>query len=179
MTPSKGLLEKLAGGDRRSIGRSNDVAAMVLKQPALFGELVRGLRAADLLVRMRAADAAEKVSVMLPELLRPFKHELLQLADEVREQELRWHLAQIVPRLPLTGKDRRRAASTFRRYLDDHSSIVKTFALQALADLGAQDESLLPEVTALLQTSSRNGTAAMRARSRKILRQFEAGRNAV
>jgi hypothetical protein len=164
----------LSGGDRRSIGRSDEVAALVLKQPALFAELIRGLRAADPLVRMRAADAAEKVSRKQPDLLKPFKRELMHFLEETSEQELRWHLAQMVPRLPLTTKERMRAAAAFRRYLEARSSIVKTCALQALADIAARDESLLAEIKALLQDSISTGTAAMKARGRKLLAQFEA-----
>jgi hypothetical protein len=173
VAPSKNLLNRLGGGDRRSIGRSDEVAALVLKQPALFGELVHALQTADPLVRMRAADAAEKASLKQPQLLRPFKAELLRFLDEAIQQELRWHLAQMVPRLPLTSKERLRAAATFRRYLEDRSSIVKTCAMQALADLAAQDQSLLPETKALLQGAMRNGTAAMKARGRKLLSQLE------
>lgn len=176
MTPSSRLLEKLTGGDRRSIGRSDDVAALVLKQPALFAELIHGLHAPDPLVRMRAADAAEKVSLKRPDHLRPFKAELLRLLDEASEQELRWHLAQMVPRLPLTRTERFHAASVLRHYLNDRSSIVKTCALQALAEITANDQSLLSEIKALLQDSLRNGTAAMKARARKLLRQLEGQR---
>jgi hypothetical protein len=171
---AKRLLDKLTGGDRRSIGRADEVAKLVLKQPAFFRELMTGIRDADPLVCMRAADAAEKVSRKRPELLHPFQAELLRLLDEASQQELRWHLAQMVPRLPLTQKQRVRAASALRRYLEDPSSIVKTCALQALAEIAARDASLQPEVKTLLQKAVRTGTPAMKARSRKLLRQFEA-----
>jgi hypothetical protein len=169
---SNDLLKRLAGGDRRSIGRSNEVAELVFKRPALFAELIRGMYAEDPLVRMRAADAAEKVSLKQPNLLRPFKSELLRLLEDAREAELRWHLAQMVPRLPLTSKERLRAAATFRHYLEDRSSIVKTCAMQALADLSAHDESLRPETRRLLQDAVGNGTAAMKARARRLLGRF-------
>lgn len=170
---SNNLLKKLTAGDRRSIGRADEVAALVLKQPKQLGELMYGMRAADPLIRMRAADAAEKASLKQPNLLRPFKGELLRLLAEAREQELRWHLAQMVPRLPLTVKQRFRAAAIFRLYLEDRSSIVKTCALPALADIAAKDESLRPQTKAWLQHSMNNGTAAMKARGRKLLPQFE------
>jgi hypothetical protein len=174
VTEPNNLLKRLRGGDRRSIGRSNEVVELVFKRPVLFAELIHGMCAADPLVRMRAADAAEKVSLKQPDLLRPFKGKLLRLLDEAEEQELRWHLAQMVPRLPLTSKERLRAAATFRRYLQDRSSIVKTCAMQAIADIAAHDESLLSEIKALLQDSMRSGTAAMKARARKLLSRFEA-----
>ena len=58
-------------------------------------------------------------------------------------------------------------------YLEDRSSIVKTSALQGLADLARHDASLLPKVMELLRESTRSGTAAMKARSRKLLLQLE------
>jgi len=173
MASPNAILNKLSGGDRRSIGRSNRVAALVLKRPELFSQLLQGLWASDLLVRMRAADAAEKVSLRPPELLQPFKAKLLRLLDEATQQELRWHLAQMVPRLRLSRKDRARAASALQRHLDDHSSIVKTFAMQALVDLAVADDELLPDVRKLLSALTESGTAAMRARGRKLLRQLE------
>ena len=51
---------------------------------------------------MRAADAAEKITVTRPELLKPHKLELLGLLDEAEQIELRWHLALMAPRLALT-----------------------------------------------------------------------------
>jgi len=173
MAASKSLLARLTGGDRRSIGQADEIAALVLKQPALIGELMTGLRDLDPLVRMRAADAAEKASLKQPALLRPFREELLRLLDEASQQEVRWHLAQMLPRLPLTQKQRLRAALSLRRYMEDSSSIVKTCALQALAEIAAEDASLQLQVKALLQTAIKTGTAAMKARSRKLLRQFE------
>jgi len=174
VTASNDLLKTLGGGDRRSIGRSNEVAELVFKRPVLFAQLIHGMCAADPLVRMRAADAAEKVSRKQPDLLRSFKGQLVRLLEEAQEQELRWHLAQMVPRLPLTSKERSRAATLLRSYLQDTSSIVKTCAMQALADLATRDESLRRETRALLRDAARNGTAAMKARARKLLTRFEA-----
>jgi len=84
---------------------------MVSKDPRLFPELIAGLWSEDALVRMRAADATEKVTRRERELLRPYKTELLGLAIEAKEQELRWHLAVMVPRLLLNAKERQLATS--------------------------------------------------------------------
>ena len=168
----KDLLALLAGTDRRSTGRADEVVAIVLKHPELFAELIAGLWDVDPVVRMRAADAAEKFSRKQPELLHLFKAELLGLLAEASEQELRWHLAQMAPRLPLTRKERLRAASVLKEYVEDRSSIVKTFAMQALADLANADPALLPEILELLEKSMLSGTPAMRARGRKLLAQL-------
>lgn len=167
--PRRNILALLEGGDRRTIGRSDQVAAMVSRNPGLFPDLIAGLWSEDPLVRMRAADAAEKVTRSKHQLLQPFKKELLGLMVEATEQELRWHLAAIVPRLVLSAAQRQQAISALTRYLEDRSSIVRTFALQALADLAQDDPSLRPRVLGLLHESVRNGTPAMKARSRKLL----------
>ncbi len=132
-----------------------------------------GLWSEDPLVRMRAADAAEKVSRKNPELLAPYKAQLLGLMAEAEQQELRWHLAAMVPRLALNANERQCAADSLRGYLGDRSSIVKTFALQGLFDLAQNDHDLRSSVIELLRRAESNGTPAMKARSRKLLGKLE------
>jgi hypothetical protein len=163
----------LQGGDRRSIGNSNRVVAAVLQNPTRLAELIECLWNDDSVIRMRAADAAEKVSLRRPELLAPFKAELLGLAEEAIQAELRWHLALMLPRLPITSSERRRAWNRMQSYLDDRSSIVKTCAIQAMAELAKGDGALEPRIIDLLERACRSGTPAMKARSRKLLKQFQ------
>ncbi|SRR5258708_6738008 len=169
----RNILALLKGGDRRSTGRSDEIVAIVSKKPGLFPDLIAGLWHEDRLVRMRAADAAEKVTRKKPELLRPSKKELLGLMTETKEQELRWHLALIVPRLPLNARERQLTTSWLCRYLDDRSSLVRTFALQGLAALAQDDPSIRPRVIEILHQAAGSGTPAMRARSRKLLLRME------
>ena len=167
------LAAMLRGGDRRSIGRANQIAKFVLAEPKRFTELVECLWDEDPLARMRAADAAEKVTLTRPELLNPHKQELLGLLAEAEQIELRWHLALMAPRLELTSRERQRAAASLQRYLEDRSSIVKTFALQGLADLARQDASLRELAKRAIEESLRTGTAAMKARARKLLKELK------
>jgi hypothetical protein len=171
--PRKNILALLEGGDRRSIGRSDQVAAIVSKNQALLPELIKGWWSENRLVRMRAADATEKVARKIPDLLWPYKKELLGLMAEAKESELRWHLAVMVPRLRLNSKQRQLATSLLTSYLEDHSSIVKTFALQGLTDLTLDDPSIRPGVIEILRQATRSGTPAMKARSRKLLHHLE------
>jgi hypothetical protein len=163
----------LKGGDRRSIGKSNQVAKLILADPKRFSELIQCLWDEDPLVRMRAADAAEKVTVTRPELLRHHKKELLGLLAEAEQIELRWHLALMIPRLELNVQERERAAADLQRYLEDHSSIVKTCAMQGLADLARQDASLRELAKRAIEESLRTGTAAMKARARKLIKDLK------
>jgi hypothetical protein len=165
------LLEKLSGGDRRSLGRSNEVVGHVLAHPAHFRHVFAGLPTHDPVIRMRAADAIEKITARRPELLRPFKRKLLAIAGSTDQQETRWHAALILPRLQLRKKERAVALGILFDYLRDNSSIVKTWAMQAIWDLSSADPKLRARIIPLIEELTEVGTPAMRARGRKILSQ--------
>ena len=164
-----GILEKLTGGDRRSIGRVPEVVQQVLAQPGLVAELLAGLRHADPIVRLRAGDALEKVSRRHPEWLRPRRARLLRLASTTQEQELRWHLAQLLPRIGLTPAQRRTLAGVLDRYFTDESAIVRVSALQSLADLAALDRGLRRRALARVRAGLLRDGPAVRARARRLL----------
>jgi len=86
------------------------------------------------------------------------KKELLGLMTEAREQELRWHLVVMVPRLLLNAKERQVAIASLESYLEDRSSIVRTFALQGLADLARGDAGIRDRVVEILREAGRNGS---------------------
>ena len=166
------MLKKLSGGDRRSIGRSNEIVAEVLARPVRFRHVFAGLASDDPVVRMRAADVMEKITVRRPELLQPFKKKLLAVAGSTDQQEVRWHAALMIPRLKLTARERAVAADIFFDYLRDRSSIVKTWAMQGLVDVACGDTSLQAKILPLIEELTEIGTPAMRARGRKILQHL-------
>jgi hypothetical protein len=79
----------------------------------------------------------------------------------------------MLPRLDLDDEERARAVQILVGYLEDPSKIVKTFSMQALADLAAVDERLRHQVTALLQALTETGSPAMRSRGRKLLARLQ------
>jgi hypothetical protein len=186
MTPAKPpanpFLAKLSGGTRASLGRTDAVVAEVLadakKLPALLACLAEASdessdesrsSKANAVLLMRASDALEKISRQRPEWLAPHKLDFLGLAGGTDQIEVRWHMAQILPRLPLTPRERTVALDILFDYLKDRSSIVKTHAMQGLADFAARDPKLKSKILPLLEELTQIGTAAMRARGRKLL----------
>ena len=170
------LLGNLRGGDRRSIGQADEVVADVLDDPSLFETLFRGMLDDDPLLSMRAADAVEKITREHPEHLAPYKTTLLQEVARSEQQEVRWHVAQMIPRLQLSQEERSHAVEILVDYLQDRSSIVRTMSMQALADLAAQDRRLPRPVTELLQELVATGSPAMQSRGRKLLRELDSAR---
>ncbi len=174
MQKSEPIRAVLSPGPRLAVGRACEVAALVLTQPKKASQLIECLWDEDPGIANRAADALERASYHRPTLAAPWKDSLLGLLAEAGQNKLRWNLALIVPRLQLTPPECRRAAATLRTYLDDKSSIVKTCAMQGLAELTRHDPSLLPEILDLLRILARSGTPAMRARGRILLAKLEA-----
>ena len=163
------ILSRLQGGDRRSIGNVGEVVAAVRKKPDLFKDLVAGLFDKDPVVRMRAADAMEKISLEKPESLQPFKTELIRLAQQTQQQELRWHMAQMIPRLKLAPKDETTVTDIFFDYLNDNSKIVVTFAMQALTDLALKKGAASARVIRAIEELTRTGSPAIQSRGKKLL----------
>lgn len=91
------------------------------------------MAAADPAPWMRAADAVEKVPAGRPELIRPRKGRLLAEIAAIPRQEVRWHVAQILPRLDLSAPERAEAVDRLLGFLENPSRIVQVNAMQALA----------------------------------------------
>ena len=169
----KPILKRLSGGDRRSNGASLEVAADVLANPLLFPDLFSGMLSRDPIIRMRSADAVEKVTVHNPGLLQPLKKKLLTKVALIEQQEIRWHAAQLFSRIEWTKPERIRILKILQGYLNDKSSIVRTFAMQALADIAEKDRKLRPSILRQLRQLTETGTPAMKARGKKLLTQLE------
>src|SRR3954453_24135657 len=158
-------------------GRVPELVRTISNQPRRAVRLIELLWDDDPGVANRAADLLERVSSRpspaLSRILNEYREALLGLLPDARFIKLRWNLAFVIPRLTLTVAEARRAASTLYGFLDDRSSIVKTAALQALADLTRHDPDSLPAVLDLLRIQGRSGTPAMRARSRHLILRLD------
>jgi len=169
------VLEKLKGGDRRSIGRVDEVLAEVLADPGVFEGLFQGLLAEDPVLRMRAADAVEKVSREHPEYLEPFKALILEQVADIEQKEVQWHVALMMPRLVLTDEEAAAAVEILTRYLGSGSRIVQVNAMQALVDMGDDDsEQGMLVALELIEQLVQSGSPAVQARGRKILAELNA-----
>jgi hypothetical protein len=150
-----------------------EVVAEVLDNPALFAAVFDGMLSQDPIVRMRSADAVEKISARHPDYLRPFKAALIHQVSRSQQQEVRWHVAQMLPRLDLSPEERATAVDILLGYLEDRSKIVKTFSMQALADLAEEDARLRPRIITLLNDLIAAGSPAMVSRGRKLLKRLK------
>ncbi len=170
------ILKKLEGGDLRSIGRSEEVVQDILENPALFGEVFDGMLSEDPRVRMRSADALEKVSSRHPEYLQPFKSRLIYEVSHIEQQEVRWHVAQMFSHLEVSAQERAEIVRILLLYLDtDKSKIVKVCSMQSLANLSQNDEVMRHKVVRKLEEIVEAGSPAMVSRAKKLLAKLSSG----
>ncbi len=173
------LLKRLTGGERRSLGDSDEVVRIVLDAPPsraaeCIEEILLGVLGEDPIVRSRAMRVVHDVSAIHPELVQPFKSVLIEEVSALRQWEVRERLCQILTKLDLSEDEIVRIEDIFRSYLQDRSSIVRTCALQGLADLAEIQPQLRESVMAVLDEAAASGTAAMRARARKLVKRLQA-----
>lgn len=166
------LIARLSGGDRRSPGAAGEVAAEAIADPTLVPLLVDLLRGDDSLIRMRAADALEKVSRDRPEMVAPFADTLVREIGPHPQQEIRWHIAVMLPRLALAGDLRDDAVALARSYLDDRSRIVVADAMSALAFFARDDPVLRAWLVPELERFAAGDIFSARSRAKRLLKEL-------
>lgn len=168
------LAQRLARGDRRTTGDATGVADEVAADPARLPELVECVFSPSAGVRMRAADALERVSRVVPRALDAFIDRLLTDVAAIEQAEVRWHVAQILPRLALDEAQRWRAAALMVQWFRDaESRIVRTSALQAMVDLAENDAGLRELSAEMMRAALRSGVPSLAARARRILNPLQ------
>jgi len=167
------ILQKLRGDDLRSIGKADEVVQNILNDPSLFEEVFEGMLNKDPVIRMRSANAIEKVSVKHPEYLQPFKSKLINHVSKIEQQEVRWHVAQMFSYIKINKTERDKIIKILLSYIEtDESKIVKTFSMQTLADLAEKDGQIKPKIINLIKGMIKNGSPAIISRGKKLLKQL-------
>lgn len=168
------VFEEFAVGDRRSIGNADRLAVLAAGDVRLFDALIDALSSDDPVVRMRAADAAEKASRRTPSLLASYKATLLERLAQVEQQEVLWHLLQMLPRFSLTPNERAQGFEVAVRSINHKSRVVAAEALSAMFALAGSEPLMRKRADATVEQALTSPSAAVRARARKLTRSIRA-----
>ena len=159
----------LNGGDLRSISGSNEVAMLIHSQND-FDVLFDFLNDSSRIIVMRAADSIEKVSRRHSTYLDKHKTVLLGMIADATDKELKWHLAQLVPRLKLDDDEKNNAFEIFKRWLlnENESNIVRVNSIQALYELSYNSKSSKKSFDEILISIEKENIPSINARIRKL-----------
>lgn len=166
------VLDKLKGGDRRSIGRADEVVSDIQKNRSLFKEVFKGLYSDDQVVRMRSADVVEKISRQNPGLLAGFEKTIIKELSQIEQQEVCWHVSLLLPRLSYTKAQEKEIFEILKGYLSHKSKIVNVNAMEALAILATKNNAILQDVKQIIKLKVASGSPAIQARGGKLLKRL-------
>lgn len=170
------IIKKLLGGQGYPISRISEAADAVIQNPDLFREVFAGMFVNHPDLSVRCADVIERVTAIQPELLEPFKLDLLKLAHEATDHALRWQLVLLLPRLWLVPDDYDSIFEVFDLYLQDENEVVRMYSMEALARLSRKEKVLHLRGLKVLEDLKENPNLIMRLRAERLyknLRELE------
>ncbi len=130
------ILTWLSGGDLRSDGMANEAARVVLDNPAIIDDLMAGLSESDDVIRARTADALEKVAREMPDLLKGYLQQLIDLAETEQVPAVKMHLAMIFGHLAVYEEMLEQLILVLYYLLEDESVFTRSWAIASLCIIG-------------------------------------------
>lgn len=157
------------GKDLRSNKRNKLVIERIQDQHA-FDELFSFLFHHERPLVMRTADAIEKITKAHPEFLSIHKEQIFRLLQSADHIELKWHIAQLLPRLQLTSEELEHAWKTLSYWVQNpnEGKIVRINALQSLYDLSLLHPALRPSFLNVFTRLEHERAPSLQARMKKL-----------
>ncbi|MCX6039886.1 MAG: hypothetical protein NTV69_01955 [Caldilinea sp.] len=114
--------DRLLGGNRTSVGDSQDVINELERSGERLNEIYSLFFDEDPVVVMRSSYVAMKYAEINPHSVAPFKQFLLENLNKFRQQELRWHIPQLFNYIVLSGDEVDKAYLTFMEWAEKDNS---------------------------------------------------------
>jgi hypothetical protein len=166
--------ETLSGGNRTSVGDADKVINKLLKSPAGLSEIYSLFLDEDPVIAMRASYVAMRVAEQKPESVYPFTKELLKNLGLYTQQEVRWHIPQLLVHLNLTKAQKRKAYEVIMDWAEtDKSKIVGYYSFQTAADFAESDDLLFQDFVPRIRKANKNGAKSIQNRCKKIAKQLD------
>jgi len=165
--------EKLTGGTRTSVGSADEVIQKLVKNTSGLSAIYNLFLDEDPIVAMRASYVAMKVAEQKPDSVEPFAKDLLKNLNLYTQQEVRWHIPQLLAHLNLTLAQRRKAYEVLMDWSEtDKSKIVGYYSLQTAANFAETDDKMLQDFIPRLKKANKLGAKSIQNRCKKIAKQL-------
>ena len=171
---AKALRDHLSGGTRTSVGQAPAIIKQVARTPELLDEIYDLFLDQDPVVAMRSSYVAMKVAETDPESTWRFKKRVLRELPRYVQQEVRWHVPQLLIHMNLTPAERRKAYAAVMEWSEtDKSKIVAYYGLEAAAQFVEVDGALEADFVPRLRSLNQRGAASVSSRCRKIAKRLD------
>lgn len=161
-------------GHKNSLGRVNDVIEQVLLDHTRIEELYRTMFNDDAWVRMRGADAFEKICREHPGWIRPYIDRIQKDLFASQQPSIQWHIAEIYCQVDLNEHQKAQAISWLTERLSsvDVDWIVAANSMKALAYFAAKGDVTTSSLQASLKVQLNHKSNAVVKRAKKLLAEF-------
>lgn len=158
-------------GKKNSLGRVNEVIETVLAEPSRLEELYMAMFADDAWVRMRAADAFEKVCRFQPDWIQSYVDRIQTELDTSQQASIQWHIAQIYCEVELNDRQKQHAVQWLADILntDKIDWIVAANSMKALAYFHDKNEIATEVFAKLLHTQAKHSSQTIRKKASVFL----------
>lgn len=160
----------LSEGSLSSDGFANEVAHIVIEQPALMPDLIDALFSPNPPVRGHAADALEKVARTCPREVVAFLPRIISSAMNDNLAMVRWHLAMVLGHLSIVAQDKSEYQQTLLGMLKDGSPFVRSWAITSLCIIAKDSPSQVKAIAKRIASLLSDPSAAVSKRAQTALR---------
>ena len=152
------------GGKTNSLCRVPEIIDEALSDKALLDELYRCMFSLDPWVRMRAADAFEKVCRLRPQWIEPYLDAIqADLSDATQQASVQWHIAQMYRQVQMTKSQKQYALRWLTKLLssDQLDWIVSVNAMKTLMHFTSHGDYPKDELLMLLKIQLKHKSKAV------------------
>jgi hypothetical protein len=166
----------MVGGHANSLGKVNEVIEIVLQDKSRLEELYACMFAEDAWVRMRAADALEKICREHSDWIVPYIDRFQSELAMSTQASIQWHLAQIYEQIDLTPEQKQRAIDWLKNLLSTKEVdwIVSANVMDTLAQFTRERAFSVKEMVSLLKVQQEHKSNAVIKRANKLFAELSA-----
>ncbi len=166
----------LSGGHPNSLGRTDEVVAIVLADRARLDHLYRCYLSDDELVRLRVSSAMKRVTIAQPEWIMDFIDGLQSDVAAIDQASTQWTLALLFDLVAdrLTPEQRGRAIEIMQNNLANHTDwIVLNNSMKVLGKWARDDADIAVWLTPHAHRLATDGRKSVASNARKLTAQLE------
>lgn len=167
------LREMLSGGNRTSVGRAAEVIDLASESESALESIYDLFFDQDPVIVMRSSYVAMRIAEQNPQSVEPFKGFILKNLANFKQQEIRWHVPQLLMHVNLKPNETKLVYDTLMNWAEtDSSKIVAYYCLPTAAKLAEPNEELLNDFVPRLRLLSQQGAKSVSNRCKKIAKQL-------
>ncbi len=165
----------LTGGHPNSLGRTEEVVALVLANPGRFDELFGCYKSEVEVVRLRVSSAMKRIELQRRDLIMAYLDRFISEIGALDQPSAQWTLAQLFERIEpdMSAQQKQGALAIMKRNLAENGDwIVLNMTMATLTDWSADDADLRQWLKPQLERHANDTRKSVAKRAGKLLKRL-------